>query len=116
MRLHTFQRFALAFAVLAPLVWMGILSSLVLDEPRRNRTQVEHFVAGTCDAWSDIALIYGPQKDGKVVPYPKTIGPTLFKIQADFRKAYITHGCNESEGLLPKADPRVTALLPPGLR
>jgi hypothetical protein len=105
------RKAAVGLVVVVPYVWMGILTSLNTQEPHRIKNSVEAFFSGSCDGTADLALIYGPQRNGKTIPYPHTVTSVLFKIQADFRKAYIRQGCTRTSGPLPPADPRVARIL-----
>lgn len=110
------RKAVVALIVLIPYGGMAILFGDRANEGHRTIKRVEKVIGGTCDFWSDVAVIYGPQRDGRVIAYPPTSGPTLFKLQADSRKAYITHGCEESTGRLPGVDKRVIQYLPKDLR
>lgn len=63
----------------------------------------QDFAQADCSTWHDLAV---------APPSPQTTNFTLF---VDFRIGYERKGCVALTGKLPPPDPRVKALLPPGI-
>lgn len=58
-----------------------------------------------CETWRDLSSI----------PPSATTTPSGLQLFADFRISYARKGCVDLLGELPKADPRIVPLLPPGV-
>lgn len=91
---------ALSVAILA----IGVLGLSLLAVDKANRTSKQ--VQGSCQFYRDLSQL----------PLSPTSTRVLFTIIADARVAYEIGDCERVKGKLPAADPRVTALLPKGLR
>lgn len=83
---------------------VGGLTTALLAGQRVDHTA--HAVQGSCQFYRDLSA----------VPLTPTSSRALLTIIADARVAYDTADCPLVKGKLPPPDPRVAALLPPGLR